>query len=379
MKWKVQLSELSYDQYEDLAIQKVLKSRWLTMGEHTAKFELEFSNYLGSKYTGVATSSGTASLYLILKALDLPKGSEVIVPALTFVSDVNVVLELGLVPVLADCVSLIDLNVSDESVLKLITKKTKAIIIVHFAGYPKCLNYLKEICQEKQIFLIEDVAHAPGASINQSMCGTIADFGFFSFFSNKNLACGEGGFVTSNDSLVLNKIRLMRSHGMTAPTLDRHEGRSTTYDIAFTGLNFRIDEIRSALAIEQLKKLDNNNKARGNLVKKYCKNLQNSKIIIPFSGYDLFATPSYHIFPIILPSKISRSKVIEFMKKNGIQTSIHYPSFKNFTAHKTWSEKYKTPFADEVSNREITLPLFPTLLENEVDFVSEKLLEAFDD
>jgi dTDP-4-amino-4,6-dideoxygalactose transaminase len=379
MKWKVQLSKLSYDQAELLAVQKVLKSQWLTMGERTLRFEKKFSNYLGSNYTGVATSSATASLHLILKALDLPKGSEIIVPALTFVSDVNVVVELGFVPVLADCKSFTDLNVCDESILKQITSKTKAIVIVHFAGYPKCLYKLKEICKKNDIFLIEDVAHAPGASINNSMCGTIGDFGFFSFFSNKNLACGEGGFVTSNNRKALNKVKLLRSHGMSAPTLDRHKGRSATYDIMISGYNYRIDEIRSALATEQLKKLDMNNKKRGNLVKRYCRNLKNSKITIPFLEYERNSISAYHIFPILLPSETSRMKVIEHMKANGIQTSIHYPSFKNFSVHKIWSKKYKTPIADQISARELTLPLYPNLLESEVDFVSEKILEALID
>jgi dTDP-4-amino-4,6-dideoxygalactose transaminase len=379
MTWRVQLSELSYDEAETRAVEQVLKSQWLTMGERTLRFEQEFSNYLGSDYTGVATSSATAGLHLILRALDLPKGSEVIVPALTFVSDVNVVLELGLVPVLADCSSFIDFNVSDESIIKGITSKTKAIVIVHFAGYPKCLNKLKEICEKNKISLIEDVAHAPGASINQSMCGTLGDFGFFSFFSNKNLACGEGGFVTSSDKVALDRIRLLRSHGMSAPTLDRHEGRASTYDIVISGFNYRIDEIRSSLAIEQLKKLDGNNKKRGDLVERYFKNLEHSKLTIPFAGFDRNSTSAYHIFPVLLPSKTSRMKVIENMKANGIQTSIHYPSFKSFTAHKIWSEKYETPIADEISARELTLPLFPTLQEDEVDFVSEKILEALSD
>ena len=211
------------------------------------------------------------------------------------------------------------------------------------------------------------------------MCGTLGDFGFFSFFSNKNLVCGEGGFVTSNDKAALDKIRLLRSHGMSAPTLDRHKGRAATYDIAFSGYNYRIDEIRSSLAIEQLKKLDGNNKKRGDLVQRYCNNLRNSKLTIPFTERDGNSTSAYHIFPVLLPSKTSRTHVIEHMKSNGIQTSIHYPSFKSFSAHKIWSEKYETPIADEISARELTLPLFPTLQEDNVDFVSEKILEVLSD
>ena len=379
MKWKVQLSELSYDEAETRAVEQVLESKWLTMGERTLKFEHEFSNYLESDCNGVATSSATASLHLILRALDLPKGSEVIIPALTFVSDVNVVLELGLVPVLADCSSFIDFNVCDESIMNAITSKTKVVIIVHFAGYPKCLNKLKEICEKNKVYLIEDVAHAPGASIDNSMCGTLGDFGFFSFFSNKNLACGEGGFVTSNDKVLLDKIRLLRSHGMSAPTLDRHKGRATTYDITTSGYNYRIDEIRSSLAIEQLKKLDKNNKKRGQLVSRYRKNLEHSKLTIPFCKSDPNSISAYHIFPVLLPNKTSRIKVINHMKAKGIQTSIHYPSFKSFTAHKKWSNEYETPIADEICARELTLPLFPTLKEDEVDYVSEEILEALND
>lgn len=376
MDWKIQLSQLAFDKREELAVNRVLNSKWLTMGEETSAFESEFSSYLGCASTGVAVSSATAAWHLILRALDLPVGSEVIVPALTFVSDVNVLIKLGLKPVLADSISLNNFNVSDDSISNLITDNTRAILIVHFAGYPKCLKNLKSICKNKGIYLIEDVAHAPGASVNGAMCGNMADFGFFSFFSNKNLACGEGGFISSGNEKILKKIRSLRSHGMSAATVDRHAGRASSYDVIDVGENYRIDEIRSAIARVQLEKLDYNNNRRKAVVSIYREQFAGSKVLQPFESVDSGVVSSYHIFPIILPVGVNRTMVMEHMKNNRIQTSIHYPSFKTFTVHKKWSKKYSTPVADEISQRELTLPLCPNLNAFDVKYVSMKLLES---
>ena len=180
-EWKFQLCELNYDHREQKAVASVLEKEWLTMGEYCAQFERKFSSFINHKNSGLFVSSATAGLHLLLMAAGISRGDEVIIPGLTFVSDANTVMQLGAKPVLADSVSLANLNVSFESIEEKISERTKAIVIVHFAGYPMDLSELIIICREKNILLIEDCAHAPGAQIDGLYCGALADASFFFF------------------------------------------------------------------------------------------------------------------------------------------------------------------------------------------------------
>lgn len=376
MSWKIQLSEMNYDEAETAAVNRVIKSEWLTMGHETNNFEIEFTNYIGHENQGVFVSSATAALHLILMSLNLRDNDEVIIPGLTFVSDANVVLQLGAVPVFADSVSTADLNVNVDNIQTLITEKTRAIVIVHFAGFPMNLEKLAKICAERGIKLIEDCAHSPGAMINGNKCGTFGDFSFFSFFSNKNLAIGEGGMAFAKEQEYQKKIKLMRSHGMSALTLDRHEGRASTYDVECVGLNYRADEIRAALGREQLKKLDNGNLKRGEIYKSYCNFLAGSEIEIPFSNFNEDIKPSFHIMPVILPTSVSRYSVIEKMREKRIQTSQHYPNFKSFTQYRDLTKKYEMRIVDCICARELTLPLHPRMSVEDAKIVSEALIAS---
>lgn len=376
MDWKIQLSELNYDQKEALTVRNVVESEWLTMGNISIQFEQEFQNFIGHNNQGVFVSSATAGLHLILMALGIKPGDEVILPALTFVSDANVILQLGAKPVFCDSVSIKNLNASEESILRNVTDKTKAIIVVHFAGYPMDLEQLRKISREKNIFLIEDCAHAPGASLNGNNCGNMADASFFSFFSNKNLATGEGGMVFCKNEDLSQKIRSMRSHGMSAPTLDRHEGRAFSYDVENIGLNYRADEIRAALGIEQLKKLTSGNLARRRITNHYRRKLQNSEIILPFSDKIENQVSAHHIMPIILPTTSDRLQVMRSMKRAGIQTSIHYPPFTSFRAYADCMKGVDLPISEEICRRELTLPLHPRMSKKDVDLIVRELVEC---
>jgi dTDP-4-amino-4,6-dideoxygalactose transaminase len=303
---------------------------------------------------------------------------EVIIPALTFVPDINVVKKVGAVPVLADSESLVDWNVSAQSIAKKITSKTKAVIIVHFAGYPCAMDEIVDLCGDRNIHLIEDVAHAPGASYKQTSCGRFGEVGCFSFFTNKNLSIGEGGMFVTSNTVLHEKAGYLRSHGMTTLTLDRHQGRAVSYDVVQAGLNYRMDEIRAAIGLVQLDKLTEGNIKRGQLVAHYIKALSGcSQIGIPFKQLidDADIQPAYHIFTVLLDIQCDRLKVIEAMKQDGIQTSIHYPSFRDFSAYKTASFA-ATPIADEISARVLTLPLFPTMTFEQVDLVVASLINA---
>lgn len=374
--WKVQLFELDYEEEELNALKEVFDSKWITMGEKTRLFEYKFSEFLGSGVKSSAVSSGTAALHLALLALEVGNGDEVVVPGLTFIADLNVVYMVGAKPVLADCESLDNWNVSAKTIEKVITSKTKAVIIVHYAGYPCNMDEIVNLCKKYNISLIEDCAHSPGASYKGQLTGTFGDFGCFSFFTNKNLSVGEGGMIVSKNKELIEKAKFIRSHGMTSLTLDRFSGRTVSYDVIIPGLNYRIDEFRSALGLVQLKKLQKNNMYRKNLTEKYIKGLKDVEgISIPFMKLDksIFQS-SYHIMPILLDNKIDRKKVIEQLKNKGIQTSIHYPSFKEFSFYKNIVNS--CPIAEEISKRELTLPLHILMDDNDVDYVVDSLKES---
>ncbi len=374
--WKVQLFKLNFDQRESDAVKNVIDGGWLTMGEQIAGFEAAFGNFLGNDVGCLSVANGTAALHMALLALDIRPGDEVVIPALTFVADANSVRLVGAKPVLADCSSLDDWNMSVETIERSITPKTKAVMIVHYAGYPCDMPAIVEFCRKRGLKLIEDVAHAPGAMVSERSCGTWGDIGCYSFFSNKNLSIGEGGMVTSCSPKLIQRMRYLRSHGMTTLTLDRHKGRAITYDVAEPGLNYRMDEMRAAIGLVQLDKLQAGNARRKVLTDHYRHNLEDSDISIPFARLSYDYVSAYHILPVLLPEACNRTAVIESLKAKGIQSSIHYPPFWNFTAYAGHFSPDDAPVAAEICERELTLPLFPTMTDEEVDLVTSSLLES---
>jgi dTDP-4-amino-4,6-dideoxygalactose transaminase len=287
---------------------------------------------------------------------------------------------VGATPVLADAKNLDDWNMSLETIKEKVTNKTKAIIIVHYAGYPcKDIQAISNFCNEKGIALIEDVAHAPGASVDGKKCGTFGAVGCFSFFSNKNLSIGEGGMVSTMCPGLHKKLGYLRSHGMTSLTLDRHKGRSITYDIAQPGLNYRMDEMRSAIGSVQLKKLPDGNLRRGELTQRYRSNLSSTSVMVPFKEQPRNIESVYHILPILLPEGTDRVSIIGALKEKGIQSSIHYPPFWDFSAFKGQFMQDDSPITAEICSRQLTLPLFPTMTDQEVDQVTSALIEAINE
>jgi dTDP-4-amino-4,6-dideoxygalactose transaminase len=377
MNWNIQLFNLNFDHLEVEAVSKVVAGGWLSMGEEINDFEGKFGDFLGEGVYCKAVANGTAALHMALLALEVGRGDEVIIPSLTFVADVNVVNLVGARPILADATSLSDWNMSLESIEKKITERTKAIIVVHYAGYPcRDIVAISQLCRDRGIGLIEDVAHAPGATIAGKACGTFGDIGCFSFFTNKNLSIGEGGMVSTLDPELNKKLGYLRSHGMTTLTLDRHKGRAITYDVAQPGLNYRMDEMRAAIGSVQLDKLPAGNARRGELTERYRSNLRGSAVSIPFGDQPSNATSVYHILPALLPENADRIAVIGALKEKRIQSSIHYPPFWDFTAYKGQFSPNDSPVTAEICRRQLTLPLFPTMTEDEGDKVCNALLEA---
>lgn len=373
--WKVQLFKLNFDEREVAAVGDVVRGGWITMGEQTRRFEAQFGGYLGADIRAAALSSGTAALHLSLLALGVGPGDEVIVPALTFVADLNSILLTGATPVLADCTSFDDWNIDPQDIERKITPRTKAVLIVHYAGYPCDMDPIMALCHQHGLHLIEDCAHAPGASYRGRKVGTFGACGCFSFFTNKNLSVGEGGMVSTGSAEIDQTIRYLRSHGMTSLTLDRHQGRAISYDVVRPGLNYRMDEMRAALGVVQLAKLDAANARRGQIVQRYRTGLRDSAALtIPFPQYP-HGEPAYHIFPVLLAPHQDRLRVIDRLKQAGIQASIHYPSFQEFSAFQGLGLG-ATPIASEISRRELTLPLYPTMTDEEVELVIEAVREA---
>ncbi len=230
------------------------------------------------------------------------------------------------------------------------------------------------ICEKLKLTVIEDAAHAPGASLESKKLGTWGAIGCFSFFSNKNLSTGEGGmFVTDRDDIA-EKVRLMRSHGMTSLTYDRHRGHAYTYDVVTLGYNYRIDEIRSSLGLEQLKKLAGNNELRKTWTERYWQAFEGTPVGLPFRGHK--GSASHHIFPILLPPGTDRKVFMDDLKAEGIQTSIHYPPTHRFSYYVSRYGEISLPKTEEVSEREVTLPLYPSMGAQKVDLVIEAVLRA---
>jgi dTDP-4-amino-4,6-dideoxygalactose transaminase len=376
MNWDIQLFKLNFDDLEVKAVSDVVAGGWLSMGEEITSFEESFGDFLGEGAQCTAVANGTAALHMALLALGVGRGDEVIIPSLTFVADVNVVNLVGATPKLADATSLHDWNMSLESIEKQITEKTKAVIVVHYAGYPcRDIMAISQLCRDMGIGLIEDVAHAPGATVDGKVCGTIGDVGCFSFFSNKNLSIGEGGMVSTLDIELNKKLGYLRSHGMTTLTLDRHKGRAITYNVAQPGLNYRMDEMRAAIGSVQLDKLPAGNVRRGELTDRYRSNLKGSSVTMPFEHQESNFISVCHILPVLLPEKTDRVAVIGALKEKRIQSSIHYPPFWDFTAYKGQFSPNDSPVTADICRRQLTLPLFPTMTEAEVDQVCNALLE----
>ena len=254
------------------AIEIALKSTLLTDGPILKKFESDFSKFTGSKYA-IGVSNATSALHLSLKSVGIEKDDEVIIPNITFVATANAVLYTGATPVLVD-VNDNDINISIKSIEESITKKTKAIIPVHFAGKSCDMSAIQKLAKKNNLEIIEDCAHAIGTKFNKTHVGNFGKTGCFSFYPTKNLTTFEGGMIITNSKKIASKIRSMRNHGITKSIKERFSnGYPWDFDVSELGYNYRLDEIRSSLGLNQLKRLQKMNKLRQNASNYYKKQL----------------------------------------------------------------------------------------------------------
>jgi len=241
------------------------------------------------------------------------------------------------------------------------------------------MDRLCALAEGNGLFLVEDAAHAPGAMFGGHACGSLGDAGCFSFFGNKNITTAEGGMITTNDPELAQRLRLLRSHGMTVTSWDREKGRAAQYDVLEFGFNFRFDDIRAALGLAQLAKLPLFNRKRAELVRRYNERFAETKlgVILPFASLPESKQPSYHIYPVVFESATERDAIAELLKQDGIQTSIHYPPIHHFSAFRAAFPEVNLPVTEAFAARELTLPLYPSLEEGRVDTIVSSVLYSY--
>ena len=364
--WDIPLSDLDYGQEEMDAVARVLRSKWLSMGPEVESFEREFAAFEGARYA-LAVSNATAGLHLAFLAAEIGPGDEVIQPALNFVAAANMTIASGATAIFADIISLAEPTIDPADVDRLITPQTKAVVVMHYGGNLCRMAELLTLCRKRNLFLIEDACHAVGARYHDalgrpphgSMAGSIGDLGTFSFFANKNIVTGEGGMVVTNREDLAAKVRLLRSHGMTSLTWERHTGHATSYGVVANGYNYRLDELHAALGRVQLVKLQRNNAQRRALLHAYKKAIdQVGGWLMPFG--ESIEISAGHLMVAVAPTTEMRDQAAERLRTAGIQSSLHYPCIADFDAFVGFSSK-PLPMTREFVSRAVTLPMYPTM------------------
>jgi len=354
---------------EDLKLVKdVIKSGWLTHGKYTSLFENEIKKFTKAKYC-LTVSSCTAGLHLSCLVAQFKKGDEVIVPSITHTATAHAVEYTGAKAVFAD-VDAISGNLTLENIKSKVSQNTKGVMLVHMAGVPCDLRNIIKYCNKKKIKIIEDCAHSLGTLYQNKHVGTFGVSGSFSFYPTKQITTGEGGAIITNNREIYNKLKRLKAFGIDKDINDRK--KVGDYDVKDLGFNYRMTDFQAALGYNQIRKYSSNLKKRKNIAKKYIKNLSKNKNIkyMPFSE-----NFSYFVFQIFCKN---RDKVLIELKKNGIGVSVHYTN----PLHKMsyYKNKYKirnTDFlnSNNYSNTNISLPMYPALKNNEINYICKKLNE----
>ena len=326
--WRVSLSDIDLGEDEAQAAAQVIRERWLTMGPRTREFEAQFAQMHGdtpeNPLHAIAVTNCTAALHLAYAALNIGPGDEVIMPAMTFVATANMAVALGARPVFADIVSETEPTIDPAHIEALITPRTKAIAVVHYAGYASRMDEIMAIAAKHDLPIIEDCAHAPGVVYGDSFLGALGAISCFSFFSNKNMTTGEGGMITTGDDETAKTLGLLRSHGMTSGTWKRHNERPQSYDVVMAGFNYRTDEMRSAIGLIQLAKLQSSNAKRARITARYRENLRNyDGAKVAFEDYT--GESAHHILPLLVNEPARRGCVVAgaHQRAHSDQSPLH--------------------------------------------------------
>jgi perosamine synthetase len=363
------------------AVTETLESGWITTGPKTHCFEEAFARFIGVRHA-LAVSSCTAALHLSLEAIRLTEGDEVLVPTLTFAATGEVVAYFKARPVLVD-VDPVHFNLSLEDVGRKITPKTRVVMPVHFGGHPCCMDSILDLAAANGLTVIEDAAHALPAEYRGKSIGTLSPLTAFSFYATKTVTTGEGGMVTTNDDLLAERIALMRLHGISRDAWKRYTAEGTwRYEITEAGYKYNLTDPQAALGLVQLSKCEQMWRRRVEIAKKYDKAL---------SSLDAYRTPmvaedvqnAWHLYVILVQSsalRIHRDRVIEELRQRGIGTSVHFiPLHLHPYYQRMWGYRPgEFPVAEDYFDRCISLPIYPSLTDEDLHRVIEALHDIAD-
>ena len=341
-----------YKEEINVALQRVLNSGNFILGNECTSFENEFSEYCGAKHS-IGVGNGTDALFFAIKSFSFPAGSEIIVPANSYIASVLSVFHNDLVPIPVEP-DINTYNIDTNKIEEKITEKTKAILVVHLYGRICEMEQIISISKKYNLKIIEDSAQAHGAEYKNRKAGSLGDIAAFSFYPTKNLAAiGDAGAVLTNNSELAEKIYQLRNYGF-----------SKNNDILIKGYNSRLDEIQAAILRVKLKYLDSENNQRRKIAETYLSEINNSKIILPDKTNSL--THNWHLFVLRTDN---RKKFIEYMLTNGIETKIHYPV--PYYKQKAFETTIKSdlPISDKIHNEIVSLPLNTALTSQEIKYI----------
>ncbi len=360
-------------------VTEVLKSGWITTGPKTGEFEEAFRGYTGAEHA-CSLTNGTAGMHLTLMAAGIGPGDEVVTPSLTWGSTVNLITLLGAKPVFAE-IDRRTLMVTPDSVRKVLSKKTRAIIPVHYAGAPVDLDPIREIAAKRKVLLIEDAAHAVGTEYRGERIGKRGT-AVFSFHAIKNLTTGEGGMVASDDEELVEKVRLLKFHGLAKDAWQRYSRRGAPQvEIVTPGYKYNMTDIQAALGLAQLAKIDKLNRKRGELAALYDEGL------VGIAGIGTVRPPEYphlhshHLYIVLLDLDrltVSRDDFLLKLKKRNIGTGIHFRAVHTQEYYRKIAgfSRGFLPETEWVSDRLFSLPLFPDMESADVQDVVEALKDT---
>lgn len=372
------LAKASIDPEELKAVEDVLKSGWLTTGAKVKEFEENMQQYLDVK-KAIGLTSCTAGLHVALAALGIGSGDEVIVPTYTFVATAHVVEWLGAKPVLVD-VEKGTFNIDPVAFEKAITPKTKAVLPVHYAGHACDMGTILQIAKKHNLWVIEDAAHAIGTEYGGRKIGNHGNAAVFSFYVTKTITTAEGGMIVTNDEEFGKKLKSYAYFGMDKDAFNRYsEKGSWFYQIVEPGYKYNMNNIQGAMGVEQLKKLEQFIAKRRELAQHYTKLLKDLPVITPTEKS--YTRHAFHLYPLLLNTdKISRDQFINKLKEYNIGTSVH---FIPLHMHPYYQQKYNFkkgdfPVAEQLFENEVSLPLYPGMTLQDVEYVVNAIKEILE-
>lgn len=372
----------NYGKEEIKAISEVIKSGWVGLGPKTEEFEKRFASYVSAKYA-IALNSATAALHLSLLAADVKKGDEVIVPALTFVSTAHAVLYVEATPVFVD-IEPDTLCISTDDVARKVTKKTRAIIPVHYGGHPCDMDKLKKIANTHNLIIIEDAAHACGSSYKDRKIGSISPFTCFSFHAVKNLATGDGGMITVKDKETARRLQRLRWLGINQNTWSRledihkankrpHKTYNWYYEVEELGYKYHMNDINAALGLVQLRKLDESNKKRRILASRYEDKLKKlATVKCPEVKPGMVSAQHNYVIRCQ-----KRDKLHLFLRERNISSGVHYMPLHLQPYYKKLYPELNLPVVEAEWKQLLTLPLYPQLTYKEQDYIVSCIKEFY--